>query len=172
MTDQRSDVPMWAWLNGQIIQEAFAAGELAPAIARVEKQYAVSPGTFSVENVGYLLSLLYCLIVVPKQLWLQTSLPPELASLDPQPILDLFRITQGSQNFDTNPLYRLLRHLRNSIAHVRFSIDDSNRLMFWDQYSDNHSIEFKASISLSDLMKFLSRIGPLLANLRNAPTVY
>jgi hypothetical protein len=168
MVDRRSEVPTWAYINAQILQEARATGILVPAIARGENSYGLAPGSLNLENSAFRLSLLYCLIVVPKELWLNSAtLPASLAMVESQPILGLFSVEVKPPEFDGNPLQILLRRLRNSISHVRFSIGDDNRLAFWDQRNDNAPVNFRASISLPDLMRFLSTIGPALANLRH-----
>ncbi len=172
MIDRRSEVPTWAYINAQILQEARAAGLLAPAIARVEAHYGLASGSLNLENSAFLLSLLYCLIVVPKELWVRSgTLPGSIAAMDAQPIVDLFSINVRPPHFEGNPLYVLLHKLRNSISHVRFSIADDNHVTFWDQLNEKAPVNFQASISLRDLMRFLSTVGPLLANLRHAKTV-
>lgn len=171
MADHRDDVPAWAYINAQIIQEAETTGALATAIASVERRHGFPPHTLSLRNSAFVLSLLYCMLVIPEHLWARDALPPELASLDPQPILDLFSITLKPQRFDEKPLYWLLRRLRNSVAHARFAIYDSGEITFWDQKNNNTPKDFEAAVSPDSLGRFLSTVGVALANLRSLKRV-
>jgi hypothetical protein len=118
-------------------------------------------------NSAYLVSLLYCLIVVPRELWLKDTENPSIANLDSSSVLGLFSITIRPIKFDASPVLALLRHLRNALAHARFSIDKSGNFIFWDQENERSPRNFQAAISTQDLEAFLSSVGATLANLRN-----
>jgi len=171
MTDHRADAPTWAFLNAQIIQEAEATGALKLAIANVEQRHGLPSGSLSLRNSAFVLSLLYCMLVIPKEIWARDALPPELASLDPHPILALFSVTLKPSKFDEEPFHTLLRRLRNSVAHARFAIDDSGKITFWDQRNDSTPKDFEASITSDSLSLFLSTVGVALSNFRHPKRV-
>ena len=167
MADRRPEIPSWAFINAQIIQDAERSGALAASVRRVEQGYSLPAGSFRVINSAYMVSLLYCMIVVPKELWLRTTLPPEIAKLESS-ILPLIIVTQHSSQFEGNPLFTLLRHLRNALSHVRFEIADNGDFSFWDQSNESAAPSFRATMSVATLEKFLSVVGAALANLRTS----
>jgi len=169
MIDRRSEIPTWAFINAQIVQDAHRSGALAQSIRRVEEGYQLPPGSLTPINSAYAVSLLYCLVVVPKELWLRDGPPPELAALDQSSVLSLVTVTQRSRQFDAAPFYGLLRHLRNALSHVRFEIADDGEFSFWDQPTATSPPNFRATMSQSALERFLSTVGPALANLRDQP---
>jgi hypothetical protein len=166
MIDKRKEIPAWAFINMQIIQDANSSGMLLPSIRRVEEGYQLPPNSLVVINSAYLLSLLYCLIVVPKELWLRDKHHPFFARINPDDLLGLFVIKQKSPDFDSEPVYNFLRHLRNAISHVRFSIGEDEVFTFWDQRYESSLRHFEASASRRSMEIFLSTVGSLLANLR------
>jgi hypothetical protein len=167
MSDPMTEIPSLAYINAQIIQSAFSAGELAAATDRVESYYGLPSHSLKVMNPAYLISLLYCLIVVPKQLWLGNGLPLSLVTLDARSVLSQVDISIRPPDFDKDLMFQFLRRLRNAIAHVRFSISNEGQITFWDQPGEQSPRCFQASMSLEALGEFLSIVGPALANLRN-----
>lgn len=148
-----------------ILQEAFRSGDLVKATRHVEKSYNLRPDSLPVINLAYVVSLLYCLVVVPKELWATDKLPVALSNIDANWLLGLVSITLKSPNFDHDPVNRFFRHLRNAIAHVRFEVNDLGDFSFWDQKNENATPNFRASFSQPALELFLSKVGPELANL-------
>jgi hypothetical protein len=132
MMDVRSEIPALAFINAQIIQDAVQTGALVEPTRRVENMYGLPWGSLRILNPAYLLSLLYCLIVVPKEFWLHDESHPVFARIDQDRLLGLVSVMLKTTTFDENPCYRLLRHLRNAVAHVRFTISE-NDFTFWDQ---------------------------------------
>jgi hypothetical protein len=169
MSDRRSEVPVWAFLNAQIVQEAYRSGDLATATRQVEKSYSLTPDSLSVINLSHVVSLLYCLVVVPKELWATDKLPVALSKININWLLGLVSITLKSPNFDEDPVNRFFRHLRNAIAHVRFEVNDREDFSFWDQKNENAAPNFRATFSRAALEVFLSKIGPELADLHFHP---
>ncbi len=168
MIDRRTEIPTWAFINAQIIQDADRSGALAPSIKRIEDAYHVPRGSLRIINSAYAVSLLYCLVVVPKELWLRNELPSNRTALNPALFLRLVSITLPSRQFDRDPVLGVLRHLRNALSHVRFEIGDNGDFTFWDQSSDNSARTFSATITRPNLEEFLSIVGAALANLRGA----
>jgi HEPN pEK499 p136 len=164
-SDRRSEVPVWAFLNAQIVQEAFRSGDLTKAIWRIEESYGLPPNSLPIINLAHVVSLLYCLIVVPKELWATDKLPAALSKINANWLFGLTSITVKSPNFDQDPVSRFFRHLRNAIAHVRFEINARGDFTFWDQKNANSTQNFRAAFTQTNLEQFLSTVGPALANL-------
>jgi hypothetical protein len=77
----------------------------------------------------------------------------------------LVSIDVQSQLFEKNPVNQFFRHLRNAVAHVRFEVNEQGDFTFWDQKDDRSPQTFRATFSQTALQQFLSKVGPLLADL-------
>ncbi|MCI5157418.1 MAG: hypothetical protein D3906_03080 [Candidatus Electrothrix sp. AUS1_2] len=168
MTDHRKDIPSWAFINAQIAQEAIRSGDLARSIRSIEDHYGLPPESFSFINPAYVLSLLYCLIVVPKEIWPIRKDHPVYSEIAKDCLMrDLFKVELSYEQFERHQVYHLIHHLRNAIAHANFSIQDNGRFVFWDQKRKTSAPYFRASLSKDNLEVFISKIGARLANLRS-----
>ena len=113
----------------------------------------------------YIVSLLYCLLVVPKEIWIKKQKTHIIFSrLDEARIKSLFDIIHSSDNFASDYNYNVLHKLRNSIAHANFEVDENMNFIFWDEYKGKEN--FRCKVNANDLMQFLSVVGAELANLR------
>lgn len=167
MTDHRKDIPSWAFINAQIAQEGIRSGDLARSIRSVEDYYGLPPESFSYINPAYVLSLLYCLIVVPKEIWPIKKNHPVYSEIDKDCLRDLFKVELSYEQFERHRVCHLIHHLRNAVAHANFAIQDDGRFVFWDQKNKSSAPYFRASLSEDNLQLFLSKIGARLANLRS-----
>jgi hypothetical protein len=164
--DYRSEIPTWAFINGQIIQDAVRSGDLSRSIERVERSYGLSPGSLKIINPAYMISLLYCLLVVPKVLCPDPKLAAMLGVLDPKSVLKLVTISRSAStpNSERDAVLDLVRHLRNALSHVRSEISDNGDFTFWDQKGSSSPINFQATFTRLNLEKFLNTVGSVLAN--------
>jgi HEPN pEK499 p136 len=170
MPDRRTAIPALAYMNAQVMQHAVQSGQLTSSMREVERLYTLPKNSLRVINPAYLLSLLYCLIVVPQELWLKQTPPPAIAALDANHVIGLFVISLGTVEINASGVLRLIRHLRNAVAHARFSMEQPGSFTFWDQKGENAPKYFQASISEDNLAKFLSLVGAALANLQLSTT--
>lgn len=110
---------------------------------------------FPLKNQGLAISLLYMLLVVPREMWgnQQPDRPQFLFETR-----NLFTIEVG--NFDTS---KFLRYMRNSISHANFDITTDGQYTFWNQ-QNNGAVNFKVKILHSDLFKFITEIGKYYIN--------
>jgi hypothetical protein len=67
---------------------------------------------------------------------------------------------------DCHCRFGLIHHVRNAVAHARFSIGDDERFTFWDQRNEASAPYFRASCSFESLGEFLLEVGRLFGNLR------
>ncbi|MFO8008160.1 MAG: hypothetical protein R6V05_10530 [Candidatus Brocadiia bacterium] len=165
MHDFRSQIAQSAFMNAQVIQEAITRGELRDSLCAVARFHGLD--SYHMINAGHVAALLYCLIVVPWELWPLDSDDPIFRRLEALGVLDRFEIRRWSTRPRKHPLRDFMRHLRNAVAHVRFDIDPDERFTFRDRKSRADSDNFVAYASLEDLAAFLSVAGRELANLRN-----
>lgn len=172
MHDHRLDVPSWAFTNGQIAREAVLSGDLARSVRSVEIEYGLNEGALRFINPAHLASLLYCLIVVPKEVWLLSENHSVYDSIEREWMVAVFAIEQDDNgDMAKHPVYYLIHHLRNAVAHANFSIENDGQFKFWDQKTKTSPVYFRASITEKCLYEFLEKVGALLANLRNVPTI-
>lgn len=171
MEDLRSQVPSCAFINAQIIQKAHTDGALESATRYVEKLHNFPPSSLSIHNAAYSISLLYCLVLIPKELWLKNKGARIFKEIgDPSTFAQITVIDKYSdKDFDAYPAYYFIKHLRNALAHVRFSLTVGPDFTFWDQKSEHSPRIFEATMSKSNLEQFLSTVGVMLANLWNRP---
>jgi len=164
MNGFRGQIAQFAFINAQVLQRAVARGELRDSLAAVTRSYALE--SYELINPAYVAALLYCLIVVPWEVW---ELPPDdpiFQRLEHLGVLDRFEVRQWSTRPDEHPLRDFLRHLRNAVSHARFDVDGDRGFTFRDRRSKGASDSFVAYASVDDLAAFLSLAGAELANLR------
>jgi hypothetical protein len=164
MMNLRDEIPKRASMNAEIVQHVITTQVFGEAIEAIQQKYGIQEYQFM--NQAYVVSLLYCLLVVPKELWLgkerKQGIYQELDKWEPLRNFDL-EIT--NHEFAQDPTYHLIHGLRNSIAHARFSVNNSLQFTFWDQRPGASAPHFQVTASSSNLMAFPSEIGSLLANL-------
>ena len=166
MADHRQEIPSWAFINAQIAQQAVHSGDLARSVRSVETHYGLSAGSLRFINPAYLVSLLYCLVVVPKEVWLLSENHSVYDKIDKEWLVALFTIELSDDGFARHPVYYLIHRLRNAVAHANFSIEDDGRFAFWDRKNEKSAPYFRASISVDCMQELVSKVGALLANLR------
>lgn len=115
----RNEIPRWFWMNGQLNFELSKALETDPTqsishfIQEFEKSRGLRPG-FNIKNQGMMISLLYGLLVVPKEIWesgnVETAYQFKTKSL--------FTINTGT----FNQVSDFLRLMRNSVSHANYEI--------------------------------------------------
>lgn len=163
MDDFRSLIPQSAFINAQVIQDAMAEGDLERIMSRWARHYKIPFWTLM--NPAHVASLLYCLIVVPKEVWNPSSNDDFYKLLDTHKPLDLFTVKKWMPPSNEHPIQDFLRHLRNASSHARFSVNAEQDFEFWDE--SRSSENFRVSITRDNLAKFLSIVGAQLANLRS-----
>ena len=151
--DNRLQIPAMAFMEKQIIQEAEKAGVLN-----------IPQGVSSIRNISQMVGLLYCLIVVPRELWLQKETHPLFLEIDKIWLLGLVKIEIKDEMFESNPSYNLLKHLRNAISHARFSIYKDEEFIFWDQKNESSPHCFCATFTVTNLEEFLSKVGAIFSS--------
>jgi hypothetical protein len=150
-------IPFIAYLNYVFIDklaqnDVFKSGEM-----EIAKQYDIS---YFYHNEAETISRLYCLLVVPKEVWGSDQKYAELlGTIDESKTLSLFSFVRRRE---INLKYTL-RSLRNSVSHARF-ISESKGFTFWDV--DMKGVEhFRVFISHQNLNSLIADIGLKFAQL-------
>jgi len=162
--DYRDEIPQRAYINAEVLQLAVKTADFQDCLRHVETKYGLGP--YSVINPAHVISLLYCLVVVPKELWLTEEsevLHMRLAQLHPE---KLFALERTDASFSARPAAELIRHLRNSVAHADFSVGTDGQFRFFDRPKQGIEPRFVASITLRNMEEFLAIVGSELANAR------
>lgn len=159
------NIPKFAYVEAQIVQRAAKNGALVPYVRLAEVEHGMKKG--SLERGIYfqtrVLSLLYLLIVVPKETWGLDETHPIYAQIESEWSLSDVRIIIDQSSWQ-NPVYRFIHHLRNSVAHANFEFAKNLTFEFWDRNS-NGVVKYRAAVSGAGLERFLEVVGARLANL-------
>ena len=164
MKDDRTEIPARAYINAQIVEQAERIGAFDEPTSQVEKMWNLEAGALrklGVLNPAYVAGLLYCLFVVPKELWLETKHHPVFDDMDKAKLLRLVVVTKKQKAFDNMPSYHLLRHLRNAIAHVSFTMIEGD-FTFWDLDPRTNEEKFRATFHRNEFVEFINYVGPIM----------
>ncbi len=117
-------------------------------------------------NQAHVASLLYCLLIVPKKIWIgKDKAHSALNKIDEKKQRESFHIQRlKDPDLDSDFKYNLLHILRNSVAHANYQIDENLDFTFWNEFAGK--ITFRCKITTAKLMLFLSEVGAVLANLK------
>jgi hypothetical protein len=166
MKNLAAEIPQRAFINAQIIQRVHDSGAFQAAAHEVSRGYGIQDYQFM--NPAYVASLLYCLLVVPRHLFLEGKEEFWDSQVPPATISSHFAIkTAGPDVLQRSS--RFLRKLRNAVAHARFEVDENVMFVFCDGRSD--VVDFEVQASADKLMAFLSDVGSKLANLQSSPSL-
>jgi hypothetical protein len=147
-------------LNAQILGAADAEGALRQFKMQVLCDLNVLAEEYVFLDQAHVASLLYCLLVVPKELLKLETKDQVFSTLDDLDILRHFSITEQPAGMSESPSYWLVRLLRNSVAHVLYRVDAANNWEFWTE--QGHI--WRATASRDSLLSFLTEAGRILAN--------
>lgn len=163
-TDLRHEIPARAFINAQIIQKMWETDLFKETIKAVINEKYSSQGLTEYEfgNSAYVASLLYCLIVIPKEKWANS--PQDIIYSKLNKLNSRFTIGKTNGKPCGSPMYQLIHRLRNAIAHANFSVDEKMVFKFWDMHPGRKETEWEAIIDSQKLLIFLSEVGSILAS--------
>ena len=155
-----------AYIEAQILFRAGTQNLLAPAVQLVEAEYGLQKGSLGngVFTETRILSLLYTLIVVPKEFWSLDKDHPVYGQINKSWPLTKVNIIKDQSHF-ADPVYKFVHHLRNAIAHAHFEFKDDD-FEFWDQRK-NKPEAYRAKLPMKEMLRFLDIVGALFANLKH-----
>jgi hypothetical protein len=164
MSNLKTQIPQFAYINAQVLQDLLPS--VQDEIDRIATQrYPSLGGSYDILNPAYVVSLLYCILVVPHEVWLkkpeENVIQMALGGFSPEKYFVLRDVSPTDRN-----AYHFLRRLRNAIAHARFTIEDDWTFEFEDQKS-GQPVDFRVTTSVKELLRFLTDVGARLANLRS-----
>jgi HEPN pEK499 p136 len=161
--DLRLDVPARAYINAQLLSLLETGGtffdakkhlfSLEPLVTQ-----GLTPYNWKIHDHTLVISLLYCTIVVPREI---LDLPKDhqiYRDFDAQKVAELFSLVNPK---DLNS-YQLVRHLRNAVAHALFSIQEHDGHISFKFWSDRDS--FQAEIDQQSLLRLIGIVGQRFTN--------
>lgn len=165
MEDRRNQIPLGCCVNVAIIkklQETEAFKEKCRKVPTMMGIKAPIPGgLWPFNNISWGAYMMYCLIVVPKELF---NLPNEdefYTRLKNENVMKDFKIKKEKSSFDNDPSYHF-RSLRNAISHVNYNIDSSDEFTLWDHPPKKQEREFwhwEVSIKHNDMGAFFAKVA-------------
>ena len=161
------DVPKMAYIEQQILGRADASGSLRNHVNKVEVEYGLPPGTLG-NGIFWqtrLLSLLYALILFPKEYWGMNQDDPVYREIGERWSVDRIRVLTQDKRFE-NPVYGFIHRLRNALAHATIAFHDDD-IEISDSW--NGQLAYRARISRDEATAFLEIVGSIMANARNWP---
>jgi hypothetical protein len=160
------NIPRVAYCEAQILHRASAQELLAPVVRVVETEYGLHSGSLGsgVFVETRILSLLYLLIVVPKEFWDLSKNHPIYEQIKKSWSFKTVETILDNSHYE-DPIYKFVHHLRNAVAHVNFEFK-SGSFVFWDQFKKEPE-KYRAALSTPAMQHFLEVVGSLLANLKN-----
>jgi len=165
MKNLAEEIPQRAFINAQVIQLLHDSAPFQEAVSAVSGHYGLRNYEFM--NPAYVVSLLYCLLVVPRQLFVEGAEEVWNSQVPASAMSSYFVVNRDDQRvIESSSAF--LRRLRNSVSHARFEIGEDLQFVFRDINIRKHprKVDFEVEASAANLMRFLSDIGSKLANLR------
>lgn len=164
--DLRLDVPGRAFINAQLLSLMEASGcSLWEAKKRL---FSKEPYSYLSEEDWFnykphdhslAMSLLYCLVVVPREFLDLPENHQVYRDFDAQQVTKCFSVIEPAMDS-----YLFLRCLRNSVAHALFSITESKGEACYEFHTEQKPLLKQAVIGHSELIRFLSIVGQRLSN--------
>lgn len=162
MEDRRAQIPTMCSVNVSIIDRLSQSKEFVQKCIEVPVELGFGhpdPGEpWPFMNPSWAAYMMYCLLVVPKELYQLPKNDPFYADLQKKDVFSNFDVKLQRKSFSDDPQYHFAS-LRNAISHVNYQIDQST-FNFWDhpprKPNERH---WEVSVEESDLMAFLCKLS-------------
>jgi len=152
-------VPTMCWVNVAIIDRLRYTDAFKKCCRDVSRNAGFVPPTPETEwpfmNLSWGAYMMYCLLVVPKELYELPNNDSFFKGLLDQQAMRSFTVNKERFKFEIDPSYHL-SCLRNAVSHVHFRIDQQGKLTFWDHPPRKpDKRRWEVEIEHNDLIKFL-----------------
>lgn len=159
MKDLRRQIPLCSFLNGVIVPRIDPLDDVRRECSDVMRLLDRPSFEYSLMNAANIAGMLYCLLVVPRELFDGPQDTAVFAAVRDEGLSRRFQVVRSDARYDADPEGQLLRRLRNAVSHANFAIWDDDLFDFWDQRPGAQSREWEARISRVDLLLVLSKLG-------------
>jgi len=157
--DYRRQIPLSSFLNGAILPRIDDLPEVRAVYADTMRTLGKPSFEYSMMNAGHIAGMLYGLLVVPMKLYESPQDDSLLDAVKAERLSRLFDIVTCDSRFRADPEGELLRHLRNSVSNVNFTISEKNEFEFWDEDPISGSHDWEVRIDREALLAVLSKLG-------------
>ena len=165
MRKMSKDIAAWAFIEQAVLSSAERDGSLRNHVQRVEREHGLPPGYLGTGLIWQTraLSLLYMLILFPKEYWNLDQGDPIYRDIDQRWSVNAVSVVTPDEKYG-NTVYGFVHRLRNALAHasITFQGDD---IEIWDVWKGREA--YRARISRKEAEKFLETVGSKMANLRS-----
>lgn len=155
--------PPLCWVNVAIIDRISQTKEFVQKCIEVPTEAGFGPPNpdepWPFMNPSWAAYMMYCLLVVPKELYQLPKDDPFYIDLKKKRVFHSFDIKRQRMSFSDDPKYHF-SSLRNAISHVNYQIDGENTFHFWDHPPGKpNNRHWEASIRQPDLVDFLHNMA-------------
>lgn len=160
-------------VNSAIINDAMRKKEFVESCVDVPLQYNILPpesgAPWPFKNTSWEAYKLYCMVVVPKELYNLPENDEFYQSLIAKDVFRGFISHKEKKSFSESPIY-YFSSLRNSISHVNYCINDSCGFEFWDHPPKKSEVchwHWHVTVSKKDMDIFLDEIAEAVFKIYN-----
>ena len=157
----------WAFIEQAVLASAERDGSLQNHAQRVERENGLPPGYLATGLFWQTrsLSLLYMLILFPKEYWNLDQCDPIYRDIEQRWSINAVSVVTPDQKYGRT-VYGFVHRLRNALAHasIAFQADD---IEIWDTWMGREA--YRARISRKETERFLEIVGSRMASLGGRP---
>ncbi len=160
-------------VNSAIMNNTMKNNDFLKSCIEVPKKYNIiapqenMPWPFF--NTSWEAYKLYCMIVVPKELYNLSKDDEFYQNLLDKNIMRNFNIIKSKKTFEKSPVYHF-NSLRNSISHVNYSFDENKNFIMWDHkpgQSEEVNWHWYIKISQKNMNIFLGELNEYIFQIYN-----
>lgn len=163
--DHRKDIPLGCVINKDVINFLRHKPAFRNACIKVPRFRNISnqeQEEWPFFNISFGFYLMYCLLVVPKELNDLSRDSSFYQEIQKGNVLRNFEII--IPDTDDVPVHEMFRFLRNAVAHVNYHIDENDKIEFWNRRGNGQE-NWRVSITHDDMVAFLQEIEIPVINL-------
>lgn len=161
----RKDIPLMAYFEHGVLALAAQEGALQSSARRIEERYGL-PREYLGSGLLWqprVLSLLYTLILFPKELWSLGQDDPIFRAIEQRWSLDGIEVITDDELYG-NTVYGFVHRLRNALAHARITFRGDD-IECWDRWREMEA--YRVRVPRAEAEKFVGVVGVEMANRRN-----
>jgi hypothetical protein len=157
LKDRRYDIPLGCIVNLHIINDIKFSEDFITSCIEIPEKMNIKPPREGEQwpffNLSWGSYMMYCFLVVPYELY-KNNIDKEYIEklIIEDDIIKDFDIKKFNKDFKKNP-FCFFTFLRNSIAHVSYTINDNDIIRFWNDKDWDVEIKHKKMI------EFLGKFG-------------
>lgn len=173
MNDRKKDISLGCAVNVAIISQLSSTDVFRQKCIDVPPMLGVKPpvqgDAWPFFNLSWGAYLMYCLLVVPKELY---DLPKDddfYVGFQNVNVMKDFTIKKERKSFSDDPRYHF-NSIRNAVSHLNYKISTDDILTLWDHppgKKDKKDWHWEVGIKHKDMLEFLSKIAEATIKLNN-----